>query len=443
MVTLHDSGTDGESHWLVLDLPAGGDLGGWLDRFGPMPARMATEACWCVAQAIEASHRAGFAHLDVRPASAFVDKNNVVRLGNFAFSEANGSFPVDIAALGMMLYALASGHLASDPRSMRLELVPVSLADTVRVLIGATGPQPDATGARAALDKLLRLCPPIPQGTPSLERPLELPNPPGAGLSGTPIPTQGRTPIQVATRTGVPLPNQASTPKQGPTPRPGAPRAADRPGAPVKDAFAFTVAVPMSDRYVEDDGVGGILPSLPGHTPAPAPAFVAPTPTPTPNPLAPEPETADVILKMAGALALLIVVLLVAVLFVGKSSVDRAQAAAEARRGEFVAALTEDVEIMPEIRALGGDAPRLEAAWRTFQDAGPEATLEAAVVYADTVRAVWSGTPRGPRAPATDQRVRRIDRALGDYQAASARWESASQQGLGLLVTGLGLAEGP
>lgn len=440
VVQLQDHGTDGENSWIILDLPAGGDLGGWIERYGPMPTRLAAEACWSVAQALEATHRTGTAHLDVRPASVFVDGQGVVRLGSYSFAEHAGPVEADISALGLLLYALVTGHVATDVRGLRLDLVPAVAVDPIRLFTGQGSAIPDAPAARRELEVLIKRAGPVPPGTPPLPRALELPAPPVGGFGATPLPQQGRTPIQVASRTGVPLPHQAATPpveSRAPTPKP-APRVAE--GLSL-DAFPFTVAVPMTDLYVEDDGVGGLLAHVPGQTPAPARRQTEPPPSP--RPVVPEPDTADVVLRLAAALAVLVVVLLASVLFVGKSSVDRSHAAADARQQDLIAALHHDEEVIAEIRALGGDAPRLEAAWRAFEAAGDDGRSAAAVHFAAELDLVWSGTPRGPRAPATDQRVRRIDRAREDLSDANRRWLSSASEGLGRVVVGIGLASAP
>jgi hypothetical protein len=448
VVRLHDHGTDGQNSWLILDLPAGGDLGAWIERHGPMPIRMAAEASWSVAHALEATHKTGTAHLDIRPSSVFVDDRGVVRLGSFAFSERGGPTDADVAALGLLLYALLTGHVASDARSLRTELVPPIALDAVRFLSGhGGGIVPDAGGARRELEVLIKLSPVVPAGSPELRRPIDLPNPPAGGFGATPIPAGTRTPIHVASRTGVPAPNQAVTPPpetRQPTPRP----APARTPAPVErsaarqalDAFPFTVAVPISDLYVEDDGVGGLLAALPGRTPAPAPRAQEPV---APPPAPPEPDLADVLLRLAGALGVLVAVLVAAVLFVGKSSVDRSHAAADAREEDFLALLHYDVGVIGEVRALGGNADRLEIAWKAFEAAPPEARTDAAEHFALELDAVWSGTPRGPRAPATDQRVRRIDRARDDLSDAMRRWNASATEGLGQVVVSLGLSSAP
>lgn len=132
---------DGEV-FLVYELIAGGDLQQWFEsRDRRIPLRTAATLVADIAAGVEAAHAAGLVHCDLKPANVLIDPNGLPRvsdfgvsvaasaadspasgpvpIGNLAFAapeqvrgtSAQAAPPVDVYALGGMLYYLATGCL--------------------------------------------------------------------------------------------------------------------------------------------------------------------------------------------------------------------------------------------------------------------------------------------------------------------------------------------
>jgi hypothetical protein len=123
-------GTDGTA--LVTDLVDGTDLRQWLATRGPMPPAQAAEVVATVAQALEAAHRTGLAHGDVKMSNILVPPpyGGRIRLTDFAVDvlvhgDAGPTAAGDVRALGMLLRdlvphdpvlrAIAEACVAPDP----------------------------------------------------------------------------------------------------------------------------------------------------------------------------------------------------------------------------------------------------------------------------------------------------------------------------------------
>ncbi|KAE8764910.1 serine/threonine-protein kinase, partial [Georgenia thermotolerans] len=77
VATVYDVGVEGASAYLVMELVPGRDLAAVL-RDGPLPLAEALRIGERVAGALEAVHRAGIVHRDVKPANVLVDGEQVV-----------------------------------------------------------------------------------------------------------------------------------------------------------------------------------------------------------------------------------------------------------------------------------------------------------------------------------------------------------------------------
>jgi len=107
-------GTDGTA--LVTDLVDGTDLRTWIATRGPMAPAQAAEVVATVAEALEAAHRGGVAHGDVKPSNVLVPPpyGGQIRLTDFAIAVLvdGGSEPTaegDVYALGLLLRDLVPG----------------------------------------------------------------------------------------------------------------------------------------------------------------------------------------------------------------------------------------------------------------------------------------------------------------------------------------------
>ena len=77
LVTVFDSGVDGTSPFIVMELVAGRTLRQVLDESGALPADDAIAVAVGVCEALEAAHAAGLVHRDVKPANIVLSGGDV------------------------------------------------------------------------------------------------------------------------------------------------------------------------------------------------------------------------------------------------------------------------------------------------------------------------------------------------------------------------------
>jgi eukaryotic-like serine/threonine-protein kinase len=131
-----DLGEDGGRPYLVMELLEGESLAERIGRGGPMAPAEAARVVAAVADALEAAHRAGVVHRDVKPGNVFLGVDGSVKVLDFGIATAAGETALttgdligtaaylaperalghratpaaDVYALGVVLYELLAGR---------------------------------------------------------------------------------------------------------------------------------------------------------------------------------------------------------------------------------------------------------------------------------------------------------------------------------------------
>jgi serine/threonine-protein kinase len=90
IVTIYDVGEEGGRPYIVMEYLAGGSLEERLGSDGPPPLGQALDWLEQAAAALDAAHREGIVHRDVKPANLLLDRHGRVRVADFGIARAAG-----------------------------------------------------------------------------------------------------------------------------------------------------------------------------------------------------------------------------------------------------------------------------------------------------------------------------------------------------------------
>ena len=88
IVTVHDVGSDGPTHYIVMEFVEGTDLKRIIKTDGALPIDRALNLGIQICNGIGFAHRAGLVHADVKPQNMLVTKDDVVKVTDFGIAQA-------------------------------------------------------------------------------------------------------------------------------------------------------------------------------------------------------------------------------------------------------------------------------------------------------------------------------------------------------------------
>ncbi|MBN8635792.1 MAG: protein kinase [Anaerolineae bacterium] len=88
IVTVHDVGSDGPTHYIVMEFIEGQDLKRIIKEAGGLPIERALNLAIQICAGIGFAHRAGLVHADVKPQNILVTREDVVKVTDFGIAQA-------------------------------------------------------------------------------------------------------------------------------------------------------------------------------------------------------------------------------------------------------------------------------------------------------------------------------------------------------------------
>ncbi|MFB3880206.1 MAG: protein kinase [Armatimonadota bacterium] len=88
IAAVHDTGSDGPYHYIVMEYVAGESLRDRLRREGPLPLQEALRIATEAAEALEAAHSSGVIHRDIKPHNILLGRDGQVKVTDFGIARA-------------------------------------------------------------------------------------------------------------------------------------------------------------------------------------------------------------------------------------------------------------------------------------------------------------------------------------------------------------------
>jgi tetratricopeptide (TPR) repeat protein len=151
IVTIYDVGEWQERPFIVMEYLAGGSLEQKLRAEGAQPAHQVLEWLEQAAGAIDAAHRGGVVHRDVKPANLLLDRHGRVHVADFGIASAAGlgSLTQTGTVLGTASY-LSPEQAKGEPTSPASDLYSLGIV-AFELLTGRRPFEADSIAAEAAL----------------------------------------------------------------------------------------------------------------------------------------------------------------------------------------------------------------------------------------------------------------------------------------------------
>jgi tRNA A-37 threonylcarbamoyl transferase component Bud32 len=167
IVATYDTGDDDGLAYIVMELIEGESLRQLLDRKGSLDVAVAVGIARQVSAALEAAHRNGVVHRDVKPGNVLVPREGSVKVTDFGIAKATGS--ADFTRTGMVVGTaryLSPEQVQGQPTDARTDVYSLGLV-LYEMLAGRPAYQGDSEMA-TAVARLAGPPPPLPSVRPGV-----------------------------------------------------------------------------------------------------------------------------------------------------------------------------------------------------------------------------------------------------------------------------------
>jgi serine/threonine-protein kinase len=123
IVTVYDTGVDGDRRFIAMEYVDGQSLAGVIANRAPLEPDRAAQIAAEVADALEAAHRAGLVHRDVKPGNVMIARDGHVKVLDFGIARVAdaGSITRTASLLGTAAY-MAPEHALGSPVDARSDV---------------------------------------------------------------------------------------------------------------------------------------------------------------------------------------------------------------------------------------------------------------------------------------------------------------------------------
>ncbi len=88
IVTVHDVGQDGNTHYIVMEFLEGQDLKKFIRTEAPFSLERALDIAIKICAGVGYAHRSGLVHADVKPQNVLITEGNIVKVTDFGIAQA-------------------------------------------------------------------------------------------------------------------------------------------------------------------------------------------------------------------------------------------------------------------------------------------------------------------------------------------------------------------
>ena len=104
IVNVYDVGTDGDTHYIVMELVEGITLKEYIEKKGKLEVKESLGIAIQIARGMEAAHRSHIVHRDIKPQNVILSKDGKVKVTDFGIAKAINSNTITVDTMGSVHY---------------------------------------------------------------------------------------------------------------------------------------------------------------------------------------------------------------------------------------------------------------------------------------------------------------------------------------------------